>query len=95
LYKWPLSRNLGIFFWISEPVLVQSSVFRIRVVDLQSICAVYVFGSWLGPSDENRLYAKNIQRIYTEYGTETRIEPTEAIGIYSFDFISYVPSMCS
>jgi len=56
---------------------------------------VYVFGSWLGPSDENRLYAKNIQRIYTEYGTETRIEPTEAIGIYSFDFISYVPSMCS
>jgi len=30
--------------------------------------------------------------MYNEYGTKTRIEPTEATGIYSFVFISY---MCS
>ena len=35
------------------------------------------------PSDEIRLYAKVIQRSYTEYGTKTIIEPTEVIGIYS------------
>ena len=39
------------------------------------------------PSDEIRLYSKNIQRIYAEYGTKTRIEPTEATGIYSFLFL--------
>jgi len=42
------------------------------------------------PSDEIQLYAKDMQRIYTEYGTKTRIEPTEATGIYSFVFISYM-----
>jgi len=31
-----------------------------------------------------------MQRIYTEYGTEIRIEPTEATGFYSFVFISYM-----
>ena len=49
---------------------------------------MYAIGSWLGPSDEIRLYANNMQRIYTEYGTETRIKPTEATGIYSFVFIT-------
>jgi len=48
---------------------------------------MYELGSWLFPSDEIRLYAKDMQRSYTEYGTKTRIEPTEAIGIYSFVFI--------
>jgi len=42
------------------------------------------------PSDESCLYAKDMQRRYTEYGTKTRIEPTEATGIYSFVFIPYV-----
>jgi len=40
------------------------------------------------PSDEIRLYANDMQRSYTEYGTETRIKPTEATGIYSFVFIT-------
>ena len=35
------------------------------------------------PSDEIRLYANDMQRCYTVYGTESRIEPTEAPGIYS------------
>jgi len=39
------------------------------------------------PSDEIRLYAKDKQRSYTEYVTKTGIEPTEATGIYSFEFI--------
>ena len=34
-------------------------------------------------SDEIRLYANDMQRSYTEYRSKTRIEPTEAIGIYS------------
>ena len=42
------------------------------------------------PSDEIRLYAKDMQRRYTDYGTKTRIEPTEATGIYSFVFIPYM-----
>jgi len=42
------------------------------------------------PSDEIRLYANDMQRSYTEYGTETRIEPTEATVIYSFVFIPYM-----
>jgi len=37
-----------------------------------------------------RLYATNMQRIYTEYATKTGIEPTEARGIYSFFLISYM-----
>jgi len=41
------------------------------------------------PSDEIRLYAKNMQR-HTEYGIKTRIETTEATGIYYFVFISYM-----
>jgi len=42
------------------------------------------------PSDEIRLYAKDMQRRYTEYWTKTRIEPNEATGIYSFVFIPYM-----
>ena len=44
-------------------------------------------------SDEIRIYANEMQRSYTEYGTETRIEPTEATGIYSLVFIPYVLNM--
>ena len=46
-------------------------------------------------SDEIRLYANDMQRSYAEYGTKTRIEPTEAIGIYSLVFIPYVLNMSS
>ena len=42
------------------------------------------------PRDEIRLYANDMQRSYTEYGTKTRIEPTEATGIYSLVFIPYM-----
>ena len=42
-----------------------------------------------------RLYANDMQRSYAEYGTETRIEPTEATGIYSLLFIPYVLNMSS
>ena len=42
------------------------------------------------PSDEIRLYANDMHRSCTEYGTRTRIETTEATGIYSFVFISYM-----
>ena len=35
------------------------------------------------PSDEIHLYANDMQCSYTEYGTKSRIEPTEATGIYS------------
>ena len=45
------------------------------------------------PSDEIRLYVNDMRRRYTEYGTETRIEPTEATGIYSLVFIPYVLNM--
>ena len=31
-----------------------------------------------------------MQRNFTEYATETRIEPTEPTGIYCFVFIFYV-----
>jgi len=51
---------------------------------------MYAIGSWLVPSDEIRLYANDMQRSYTEYGTKTRIEPTEAIGIYTLVFILYM-----
>jgi len=60
------------------------------VLDLQSISAVYALGSRLGPSDEIRLYANNMQRMYTEYVTKTKIEPIKATDIYSFVFISYM-----
>jgi len=46
-------------------------------------------------SDEIRSYANDMQRSYAEYGTETRIEPTEATGIYSLEFIPYVLNMSS
>ena len=46
-------------------------------------------------SDEIRLYAKDMQRSYAEYGTETRIEPTEATGIYSLVFTPYMLNMSS
>ena len=42
------------------------------------------------PSDVIRLYANDMQRRYTEYGTKPRIEPNEATGIYSFVFIPYM-----
>jgi len=42
------------------------------------------------PSDEIRLYANDMQRSYREYGTDTRNEPTDATGIYSFVFIPYM-----
>ena len=42
------------------------------------------------PSDKIRLYAKDMQRRYTEYGTKSRNEPNEATGIYSFVFIPYM-----
>ena len=47
------------------------------------------------PSDEIRLHANDMQRSYTEYGTESRIEPTEATGIYSLLFIPNVLNMSS
>jgi hypothetical protein len=65
------------------------------VLDLQTIPAMYTLGSWLVQSDEIRLYTKDVQRSYAEYGTETRIEPTEANGIYSLVFIPYVLRMIS
>ena len=46
-------------------------------------------------SDEILLYAKDMQRSYAEYGTETRIEPTETTGIYTLVFIPYVLNMSS
>ena len=46
-------------------------------------------------SDEIRLYANDMQRSYADYGTETRIVPTEGTGIYSLVFIPYVPNMSS
>ena len=54
--------------------------------DLQLISAMYAFGSWVGPSDEIRSYPN---WTYTEYGTKTRIEPTEPTGIYSFVFLIF------
>ena len=81
---------LSVCFWISEPVFVQTIVYRVWVLDLQPVSAMYALGSWLGPSDEIHLYANNMQRNFTEYATETRIEPTEATGIYCFVFISYM-----
>ena len=86
LIKWLLYLHLGICIWISEPVLVQTIEFRVWMLDLQPISAMFALGSWLGPSDEIRLYAN---WTYTEYGTETRIEPTEPIGIYSFVFLIF------
>jgi len=60
------------------------------VLNQKTISAMYAFGSWLVPSDEIRLYANDMQLSYTEYGTKTRIEPTEATGIYSLVFIPYI-----
>jgi len=64
-------------------------VFRVLVLYLQPISAMYALGSWLGPSDETQLNANNMQRIYTEYGTKAITEPTETTGIYSFVFFLY------
>jgi len=41
-------------------------------------------------SDEIRLYENDMQRSYVEYGNETRIETTEATGIYSLVFKPYM-----
>ena len=65
------------------------------MLNLQTTSAMYTLGSWLEQSDEIRLYANDMQRSYAEYGTETRIEPTEGTGIYSLVFIRYVPNMSS
>ena len=46
-------------------------------------------------SDEFRLYAKDMQRSYAEYGADSRIEPTKATDIYSLVFIPYVLNMSS
>ena len=56
----------GICFLFPEPVFLQTIVFRVWVLDLEPISAMYALGSWLGLSDEIRLYANNTQRIYTE-----------------------------
>jgi len=42
------------------------------------------------PSDEIRLYTNDMKRSYTEYGTESRIIPTEATVIYSLVFKPYM-----
>ena len=42
------------------------------------------------PSDDIHLYANDMQRRYTEYGTKPRTEPNEATGIYSFVFMPYM-----
>ena len=70
-------------------------MYFVTLLDLQTISAMFTLGSWLVQSDEIRLYAKDMQRSYAEYGTETRIEPTEATGIYSLVFIPYVLNMSS
>jgi len=46
-------------------------------------------------SDEICLYAIDMQRSYSKYGPETRIEPSKATGIYSLVFIPYVLNMSS
>ena len=56
-------------------------------VSCLSACLCNVRVWILGPSDETRLYANNMQRIYTEYATKSRIEPTEPTGVYSFVLI--------
>ena len=45
--------------------------------------------------DEISLYANDMQRSYEKHGAETRIEPTEGTGIYSFVLIPYVPNISS
>ena len=70
-------------------------VFRVCVLDLQAISAMYTLGSWLVQSDEIRLYAKDMQRSYAKYVTEARTEPSEATGIYYFFFIPFVLNMSS
>ena len=65
------------------------------MLDLQTTSAMYTLVSWLEQSDEIRLYANDILRIYAEYGTETRIELTEGTVIYSLVFIPYAPNMSS
>ena len=65
------------------------------MLDLQTTSAIYTLGSWLVQRDEIRLYAIDMLRSYAEYGTETRIEPTEGTGIYSLVFMPYVPNMSS
>ena len=56
--------------------IVSNYVFRVCVLHLKTNSAMYALVSWLFPSDEIRLYAKDMMRSYTEYGTKTRIEPT-------------------
>jgi len=88
-HKLPLSRHLGKCFWISEPVLVQTKYF-VSVCSTYRLSAMYALWSWLVPIDEIHLYANDMKRNYTEYGTKTEFGPTEATGIYSFVFIPYM-----
>ena len=94
-HKWQLPRHLSKLFPELRALIGSKYVFRVCVLDLQTISAMYTLGSWLVQSDEIRLYANDMQRSYVEYETETRIEPTEATGIYSLVFIPYVLNMSS
>ena len=47
------------------------------------------------PSDDIHLYANDMERRYTEYGTKHRTEPNEATGIYSCVYTLYVLNMSS
>ena len=89
-HKWQLSRHLSNCFRISEPLLFRTMYFVSVCSNLQTFSAMYALCSWLVPSHEIRLYANDMQRSYREYGTKTRIEPTEATGIYSLVFIPYM-----
>ena len=50
------------FFLVLSTCILQTIVFRVWVLELEPISAMYALGSWPGPSDEIRLYA-NTQRI--------------------------------
>ena len=81
-HKWQFPRHLSKLFPELRALIGSKYVFRVCVLDLQTISAMYTLGSWLVQSDEIRLYANDMQRSDAEYGTETRTEPTEATGIY-------------
>ena len=74
-------------FPVLRTLIGSKYVFRVCVLDLHTTSAMYTLGSWLVQSDEIRLYANDMQRSYADYGTETRIVPTEGTGIYSLVFI--------
>jgi len=53
--------------------LVQTSVFRIRVLDLHPLSLMYALGSLLGPSDENRLYVTTFSVSILNMGLELEL----------------------